>query len=252
MSYSQFRKLSVVTTICAFIGVIALLGTESAYASNSSRPAAITADPAYLTIGSVELQEVDIATLSPIALESGDGSIGQDLDETQVVLDQFINMGKKIWSIIEANRPVVNVKTDIAHALPLGVQSWQQLATWQTPQAKAFRVVYKNLYGASVVDFTFRLHFTHGGSVNGKGAYLTHITVVPANLSVVWGYTFNAQTEIPSITNAGTHEAPVAGALIEIKWSVDTALKHQQNTASYYVRGDGQFNNLATGTLRLQ
>jgi hypothetical protein len=39
------------------------------------------------------------------------------LDSPELVLDLIINLGKKIWTLVEANKPVVNVATDSASAL---------------------------------------------------------------------------------------------------------------------------------------
>lgn len=170
---------------------------------------------------------------------------GGGLDESLIVLDQIINFGKKIWAIVEANKPVVNYKTDRADAMPAGIQTWQNLETWNAPQAKVYRATYKNLFGMTVVDFAFRVLFTSGGSYKGKGQYLTHVTIVPANLNVAWGYNFDAQATIPSVVNNGTQAEPVAGMELLMNWTVKTVMKHHQSTMSFFVRGDGQFTNLS-------
>lgn len=199
----------------------------------------------YLTLKSLTIQEVtDTGTQTLGVVDLGPAS---DIDEAEIILDKIINMGKKIWAIVEANKPVVNVTTDTANAVPEGTKGWQSLQGWQAPKSKLFRITYENLYGMDVVDFQFRVLYTFGGNVNGKGRYLTNVTMVPANLDVSWGYTFNATGNVPSVTNAGTSAEPVAAMELLMKWSVDTVLKHSESTASFYVRGDGQFLNLSNG-----
>lgn len=165
-----------------------------------------------------------------------------------IVIDQIINLGARVWDVVVRNRPVVNVSTQTATALPKGVTEWTQLAGWQAPRAKIFRIRWQNLYRMDVVDFSVRVLYTYGGNVRGKGRYLTNVTIVPANLTVAWGYTFNAKASVPSVTNAGTERDPVGAAELLSTWSVDTVLKHEEGSMSFYVRGDGQFLNLTNGT----
>jgi len=205
----------------------------------------------YFTVGRVTVEEVQEVRSF---LSGNEGFMALDdetpagpipeLNEAEVVLDQIINMGRKIWTIVDANRPVVNVAGNVATAVPQGLTTWQQLQGWQTPTSKTYRVLYENLYGIDVVDFSFRVLFTHGGNLNGKGRYLTNVTIVPASLDVAWGYTFSAQSIVPNVVNTGSTALPVAGMELQLKWTVDTVLKHSESTASFFVRGDGQFTQL--------
>jgi hypothetical protein len=208
------------------------------------------ADEAYYTVESVQISEIleeegREVPLVGLTLESG--SPLEDLNEANVILDQILNMGKKIWAIIEANRPVVNHRTDVAHALPLGVASATQLENWAMPKAKLFRASYRNGFGSNVVDFKYRVIYTHGGQVNGKGAYLTNVTMIPAELNVAWGYTFQADGAVPSVVNVGSSQSPVAGMSLDMKWKVVTVVKHHEMTQSFFVQGDGVFVNLTHG-----
>ncbi len=207
-------------------------------------------DEAYFTVGAVEVHEVGVedgedAPMTGFALE--DGNPLDDLNDAKIAIDTIINIGKEVWKIIEANKPVVNQRFDVAHALPQGIQSAFALEAWQSPKSRVFRTFYKNLYGANVVDFTFRVLYTYGGSLAGKGAYLTNVTVLPAELNVAWGYTFEAEGVVPSILNVGTSADPVAGMSLDLKWKVVTVMKHHERTQSFFIRGDGAFENLSDG-----
>ena len=171
----------------------------------------------------------------------------EELDAAEVVLDKILSIGRKIWTVVEANKPVLNFTTQNASAVPMGVQSWQQLSGWQTPRAFVYRVTYENLYGMDIVDFSYRVMFTPGGSVNGRGQYLSNVTIVPNTIDVAWGFTFNANASVVNTVNTGSSTAPVAGMELLLNWTVESPLKKSQNTASYYVRGDGQFTNLTNG-----
>ncbi len=166
------------------------------------------------------------------------------IDNAHIWLDKIINLGKKAWSVVELGRPVVNLKMDSANALPQGVSCWSNLAGWAPPQSKTYKVSYVNGFNSQVVSFAFRVIYTSGGSYKGVGRYITNATVIPAELYVAWGYTFNASTVIPSVFNSGSIESPVAGMQLNLNWSVDTVLNHTQQSESFYVGGNGAFKRM--------
>lgn len=172
------------------------------------------------------------------------GDLPTELDIVDLALDKIINMGKKVWTIVEAGRPVVNIKTDSANALPQGALNWNQLEGWKMPKTKLYEASYKNGYNAEVVNFKFRVLYTYGGNVKGQGAYLTNVTVIPADVSVAWGFKLDVETSVPSVVNAGSSTQPVGAMELLVKWTVSTALQHVEHSQSFYVRGDGQFSDL--------
>lgn len=172
------------------------------------------------------------------------GGVLKDLQSGELILDQVMNLGKKIWDIVQAGKPVVNLKTDVATALPYGAKCWMDLQTWQAPQARTYSVTYKNLYGIEVVKFSYRVVYVAGGSVNGKGAYIGYAALEPSEVSVAWGFTFNASSSAPAVYNMGTKEAPVAGMNLQMNYSIDTVLKSVKASQAYFISGAGEFKSL--------
>ncbi len=166
------------------------------------------------------------------------------LNVVEVVVDQIINIGKKIFAVIDAGRPVVNIKLDTANALPAGVTCWSDLSGWSMPKSKVYNVVYENGLGMSVVDFTYRVIFTSGGSVDGTGKYITNATFLPANLSVAWGFKFDAKGAIPSVFNMGSRQTPVAGMQMNLEWKVTSPVAHEQAVESFHVSGMNELVHL--------
>ena len=151
-------------------------------------------------------EELESQDLAATRIRDGLDDIKDELDLADVILDKILVMGKKIWEIIEKNKPVVNVGRERADLLPEGASRWTQLENWDFPKAKSYRVAYQNAYGTTVVDLKFKVLFTPGGAVQGQGQYLGNVTVVPSKLLVRWGYTFSMNASIPNASNAGTHE----------------------------------------------
>jgi hypothetical protein len=213
-------------------------------------------DQKHLEFGRPVIEEIQDTTLMPLTAgpvnmtncdSTGhiDNAIPADpLDQADVWVDKIINIGKKVWAIIEMGRPVVNVKTDTANAMPSGVSCWSQLTNWSVPESKVYKITYKNLYDADVVSFAFRLIYTTGGSYKGVGKYITNATVVPASLNVAWGYTFNASGEVPTVLNMGSATAPVGGMQMNMKWSIDTVFRHSEQQEAFFIGGDGSFKKL--------
>lgn len=172
--------------------------------------------------------------------------IGAEIDQADIVLDKIINLGKKVWNLIDQGKPVVNVKSDIATALPQGAKCWTDLQNWQAPKYKVYAVSYKNAYGVTVVDFTYRVLFLTGGTVNGKGQYVGYASVEPLNINVLWGFHFNVEASVPTVYNMGSKADPVAGLNLQIKWTLDPilGLQHQEHTQTYFVSGRGEFKAL--------
>lgn len=155
----------------------------------------------------------------------------------------IINLGKAIWPIIEAGRPVVDIRTDWANAVPQGVNTWENLAEWRTPISKSFSFKWKNL-GVRVIHFDYSVIFTPGGRLNGNGRYLANVSVIPAKVSVSWGYKFSAQAQVSGITNAGSSSDPIAALQLVLTWTIDTPLTHHQLASDFYMTGSGDFRQV--------
>lgn len=168
----------------------------------------------------------------------------EDIDLVDVILDKIINMGKKIWTIVDAGRPVVNVKVDTANALPSGARCWNQLEGWKTPTSKLYQITYENGFGSTVVTYAFRLSFIHGGSVRGQGQYITLASVSPAAIEVGWGFKFDSVANVPMVFNQGTKEAPVAGMQLAVNWKVVSPLKEIRRAENFFVNGTGHMEKM--------
>ena len=172
--------------------------------------------------------------------ESGglQGAIAQ-LTAAEVVVDKIINIGTKIWNVIEKGRPVANYAAQKATALPQNARRWDQLQNWQRPTSRVQSVVYKNLYGIEVVRFTYRVISLYGGDVSGIGRYIGYATVEPLEMTVAFMYTFNAGAKVDAVYNMGSTANPVAGMLMNVNWTISTILKSSTESHSYTLDGRG-------------
>lgn len=181
---------------------------------------------------------------TPVTPEKPVTPTGSPLDEVEVILDQLIRIGQKIYKIVDAGKPVYNSTVHRTDVVPKGITDWQQLTGWQTPVSKTYEWSIKNLYGMNVVTLRYRILFTPGGRFENRGEFLQNVTIIPEYVYVAWGYSLDAVASVPSITNAGSTQNPIAAAELLIDATVKTPLNTARMSASYYVKGDGMFKAL--------
>lgn len=157
---------------------------------------------------------------------------------SEIDLNAITNLGQKIWKVIEANRPVVNVKYHYANALPKGVPSSEDLDGFSDLQMRSFRNYAKNLYGITVYDVTYTAVHRFGGSYNGQGRFLENVTILPHHVDVLWGYTLNMGVSRISTVNVGTKDSPIGSIVMELEMRVSTVMKESQTRELIQFRGD--------------
>ena len=204
----EYRK-----RVSATLGVALLTLAVHSYADT---------DPAlkkYYSIKSMKVKELTALRFKPMAQSSCEkllplGVNGPALDG--ITLDEIINIGAKVWAIVEKNKPIINLKLQKADALPNGVHEWTDLECWQIPESRTYAVTYKNGFGMTVVNIVFRMTYTYGGRLNGQGRYLSQVTVLPAQLDVAWGFKVNGEVRVAGVTNAGTKVSPVGAIQMDV------------------------------------
>ena len=163
----------------------------------------------------------------------------KSLGEVIVIVDQLIALGKKVWPIVEAGRPVSNVKLGTISVLP--ATQGVELEGWSAPRNRKYRLVYENVYGWDVITFEFTVHYQYGGHNNGVGKYLDAVTVTANFVDVTWGFDFSAQTRLVKVTNRGTRANPVAGVTLEVSQIAKTVVSDMKSTSTFHISGDGKF-----------
>jgi len=200
-------------------------------------------DPDYFTIASVEIRNVE----NDDSVDKSDVSLLQGFGDIVLVVDKLMALGKKIWTVVEAGKPVVNARFKPISVLPYLAESnmsFLKMSNWSIPKTQTYEVIYKNLYGVTMVNFTFMITFQHDGTFKGVGKYLTGVNIIPSNISVAWGYKFDCKSELMAISNMGTMENPVAAATIQLDYTTSTPIKESRSSILFHVIGDGRIIKL--------
>ena len=222
---------------------IALIAVPARSQFRPEEAACAQKDPKKYTIDETTLR---IAKIGPTAGIPKIKSPAAGGDNALPVLDEITNIGQKAWSIIVDNRPVVNVKSQYATALPKGSTGWADIGGWHPPAGAIYELTAKNGYGMTMIDVRYQVLRTYGGSYQGKGKYLTAVAVEPLLVEVGWAYHFSMDASVPdtSIVNVGTSSNPVAGMMAALTWRISTPIKDSSGQGLYFLQGDGAFREI--------
>ncbi len=176
------------------------------------------------------------------------GGVGGALNSIIMVIDKLIAIGQKIMPTIEKGRPVVsNNPMAAVSVLPRTDQKdfvVHEMGNWSIPKTAIFKVSYVNGLNSKVVEFNYAVTFQFNGTHKGKGKYLNGIRVSPKNINVSWGFDLDASSQLIAISNVGTEENVVAGATLEIVYTVKNWTKNITTADSFFVDGRGQIYRL--------
>jgi hypothetical protein len=195
-----------------------------------------------VAIGAVDCEAAHPLVNAPIVPTTGDSA--NPLDAIDMIVDKIINIGKKIFAIVQAGKPVVNIRTDVATALPSGARCWTDLEGWQMPESKVYEVAFENAYGMEVVKMSYRVLWLPGGQVNDVGQYIGYATMTPVSVDVSWGFSLNAQVSIPTVFNMGSKKDPIAGMQMNMQYQIESPLTTIQEAQAYFVDGKGRYKQL--------
>lgn len=170
---------------------------------------------------------------------------GSRLDE----VNEIIAIGKEIYKIVEAGKPQVVLSSEAIDALPKNDQgnpiSPFSLENWSYPKTSStYQLKIVNRLGMTVIDFRFKVIFTYGGSLNGKGAYLSAVQIKPVRTSVAWGFGLEAQYKLQNLYNQGTRENPVAAMNLLMDYSYSTIFYVEKFSQVFFVNGRGALREL--------
>lgn len=170
-------------------------------------------------------------------------------DGSPIDLDGIIRIGKEIWDIIEKGKPIYNDSFDSVSFIPKTCTDARDLTNWEFPKINEFLVIAKNGFKREVIRFAYRTVFSYNGRFNGRGKYLSGVTIEPKDVKVAWMYELNVQGQVLNPVNMGTKSDPLIGAELRLTFGIKTKLKESKASHRYYVRGDGLFLNQTDGTV---
>lgn len=170
------------------------------------------------------------------------------LDSVIMVVDKLIAIGQKIIPTIEKGKAVVTNSSMSAVSVLPRLETIDpvvhDMGNWSLPVTKHYKIVYKNGLGSDVVSFVYSVTYQHSGTYGGKGKYLTGIRASARNIDIAWGFDLDASSQLVQISNVGTTKNVIAGATIEIQYTVKNWTRTITNIVSFFVAGDNRLYKL--------
>lgn len=162
---------------------------------------------------------------------------------------EIVGLGEEIYTLVQKGKPSVNVDSAPISVLPLNLNktapmSALEMTSWKAPVVKKFRIKTKNYLGATTVDFGWKVVFSYGGQLNEKGAFITGAFVKPEHVKVLFGYDLTVSYKLQSISNMGSSEYPIAQAVIDLDFKIETVLQTTMKSQSYLITGQGNIKTL--------
>lgn len=156
---------------------------------------------------------------------------------------ELIALGKEIYAIVEAGKPVVTIESNQIHVLPRsnGANTIDgiDLQGWRMPKVKKFRYEVKNYMNIKPVVIEFMLIFSYGGNQDGVGKYISGAQVKPTFVDVKWGYKLDVNYKVQSIMNQGSSSNPIAAAVLMFDFNVKTFLQDRIVNETFFINGNG-------------
>jgi hypothetical protein len=228
---------------------VMLIGSN---ASSANENEGMTESRDFYEIASIEIREISATAVEfPGAPHTRNLKAGVDaianIGSVIALGRDLVALGEEVYNLVEKGKPTVKTNTAPISVLPrVAGQPVDIFDTenWTAPVKRTYEIKYDNLYGVTIVHFKFSVMYSHGGTYNGVGAYLTSVQVVPEYVKVLWGWNFDATMRLGGIQNQGTSVNPVAGATVMIQYTTSSLLENIQRTTSFFVTGKGELKML--------
>lgn len=159
----------------------------------------------------------------------------------------LVALGEAVYELVKKGAPVI--RTDYAPISVLPRSGGEAIdvsetESWQMPVSRRVTMNYKNRFGVTVVSFTYSVVFAYGGTYNGSGAYISGAQVIPSQVHASFGFTFESSMRLGGMTNHGTTADPVAGAMLNIQYKVNSIMSAVETNDTYHITGRGQIRQI--------
>jgi hypothetical protein len=160
----------------------------------------------------------------------------------------LVALGEAFYELVKKGRPSNVTEFAPISVVPRNAETKEyvdpfDLEGFSMPVERSFIAKVKNGTGSEVVNFNYKVLYSFGGSYDGKGKYLTNVMVVPGAVRTSYGWDFNAKMTLSGVMNHGTRANPVAGAMVTIKYQMNSWSAAFERNDTIHVTGAGEMKN---------
>lgn len=176
------------------------------------------------------------------------GTVTSVLDNVIMIAEKLVALGDKVMPTIEKGRPALTNKPmqpiSVLPRIDAKDPVVHEMGNWSIPRTKHYKITYSNGFGSTAASFVYSITYQYGGTYGGKGKYLAGVRVAAQDIQVNWGFDLDATSQLVQISNVGTESDIIAGATIEITYTVKNVMRVLSTTESFFVAGDGRLYKL--------
>ena len=173
---------------------------------------------------------------------------GGAVNSVIMVIDQLIAIGQKIIPMIKDGKSIVtnNPMTAVSILPRTDLKDFvvHDMGNWTIPVNKRYKIAFTNGFNVEVVSFVYSVTYQYNGTFNGKGKYLAGIRASARNIDIMWGFDLDASSQLIQISNVGTVDNVIAGATLEMTYTVKNVFRNITTSESFHVTGDGRLYKL--------
>lgn len=174
----------------------------------------------------------------------GGGMPGMGIGGVISIIDQLIAVGQKVITLVKQGTPVVTnnpmAAVSVLPRIDAKDPAVHDMGGWSIPKSIHYKVSFQNGFGSDVVTFVYSITYQYNGSLDGQGKYLAGIRASASNISISWGFDLDASSQLIQISNIGTKQNVIAGATLEMSYTVKNWTRNLTTSKTYFVTGDGK------------
>lgn len=177
-------------------------------------------------------------------------TFGERIETTGKVIStakDMVALGEAIYTLVTKGRPKNTTTYAPISVVPKDPTTKEHvdlfdLEGFSIPVEKTYVAkVYSG--GKVVVNFTYKVMYSYGGSYNGTGKYLSNVIIIPGSVKTSFGWEFNAKMQLSGMMNHGTKANPVAGIMVTINYKMDSWSSSFERNDTVHITGNGQIRS---------
>jgi hypothetical protein len=215
------------------------------------------AAPEKFIVETVEVQDFHSAHKGMDVAGAGSGA-GVSTPKPGVSLDQvgqviavakdIVALGESIYTLVQKGKPSNTTDFTPISVVPRDPITKEiadpfEMESCSMPVQKKFVTSIKSAAGGEGVRFEYMVIYTYGCSYNGTGKYIQNAIVQPVSVKTSYGWDFNATMKLNGIMNHGTKAQPVVGALLSIKYSMNSWHTAFERNDTIHITANGELKN---------
>jgi hypothetical protein len=166
------------------------------------------------------------------------------------VAKDLVALGEDIYKLVQKGKPTNTTDFAPIAIVPRDPVSKEVVSPFDMencsmPATKKYVTTIKNSNGGEAVRFEYMVVFTYGCSYNGNGKFIQSAMVQPVSVKTTYGWDFSASMKLGSILNYGSKNQPVAGAMITLKYSMNSWHTAFERNDTIHMTAKGDIQNLS-------